>query len=743
MDQLTSQQPGDAELVQRALSAGNAGERATAFEAIADRYRSAVLRQCSWWFPDPEAAQDVGQITFEAALTLLADGKGPARPDKLGGWLIEIAKRRRQEYRRRANPEGVSWAVLPEDRTLDDLADDEEPRSGSAVRRAHATRLVEAVVATLTERQQQMYQLRFVQELTGRQAAAQLEITDKAASNEATIVQNLIADGFGALILFQEGRTYCADLAQIIDSTVGIAVGTAAFSSVLREQITRHFGTCATCGKCRTCNDKRRELVGPYVPGLIPILFAAGFRDRIDKTIRRLTQDVPQSQSPDPDSRADLAVVALAPSAKRHQLSATVLSVPRSQSARRARPRRRENARVLVGGVAAALLVALALIVALVVRPGSGSPPLASVQAVSAADVLPAIVYQSGNALELRHGAAPPRTLATLPAGTSASSLTWSWDGRYLAYIAEADSSAPEQLQTHRQLNVLNMAAGTARTWPCGLCSRAAFLGTHILVDSAGSNDTLSAYPVGGGTPTIVTIHGLQTPDGAAIALLGSTPHDAAAVFYISDYNQLGGDDYLYATTLSGRATVFGAGPLSAVPNGTQAPDDLSSLIATSPDHSLLAYGGALLDLSCQDSDSVTVLDLRSDTFRTFPLPRTAADAMRVQSVWVSADDTIYASAWTQPAHCTMMSDLVPIGAAQLQVYQLINGQWVPTGMTSTMGSGGPNGWTATASGTVNVSTDTRGSVRVVATYGTVTVSSGATHVNLGASGAFVFAPAP
>lgn len=302
MEQLTSQPTGDADLVHTALSAQTAPERTAAFEAIAGRYRSEVLRQCSWWFPNPDAAQDVGQITFEAAFRLLANGKGPARPDKLGGWLIEIAKRRAKAYRRRASPPGVTWAVLPEDRSLDDLGDDEEPRSGSAVRRAHATRLVEAVVATLTERQQQVYQLRFVQELTGRDAAGQLGITEKTASNLATNVQALIADGFGALILFQEGRAYCTDLARIIDTTTAAAGGTATFSTELRARITRHFGTCPTCDDCRTCDNKRRDLVGPYVPGLIPILFAARFRDRIDEAIRRIaqepSQDRPRRQDP-------------------------------------------------------------------------------------------------------------------------------------------------------------------------------------------------------------------------------------------------------------------------------------------------------------------------------------------------------------------------------------------------------------------------------------------------------------
>jgi Sigma-70, region 4 len=142
--------------------------------------------------------------------------------------------------------------------------DDEEPRSGSARRRAHATRLVEMVVTTLTARQQQVYQLRYVGELTGRQVAEQLGISDKTASNENAPDE----------------------------------VGTTAFTTALRERIVRHFDNCNICDDCRTCNTKRRELVGPYVPATIPILFAADLHDRITEMIDRITRQA----DPDPHS---------------------------------------------------------------------------------------------------------------------------------------------------------------------------------------------------------------------------------------------------------------------------------------------------------------------------------------------------------------------------------------------------------------------------------------------------------
>jgi RNA polymerase sigma factor (sigma-70 family) len=374
---MEQQQPADAELVRRAISAATAQARTAAFEGIADRYRLVVLRQCARWFPDPEAAQDVGQAAFEAAFTLLAAGKGPDRPEKLAGWLIEIARRRGQEYVRKANPATVRRAVLPEGQSLDDQEDDQESRSGSAVRLAHATRLVELVVATLTERQQQVYHLRFVQELRGRQVAERLGIADKAASNEITQVQSLIAYGFGALILLQEGRTYCPGLARILDSAQAAAVGTETFTTELRQRIVRHFDNCKICDDCRTCSNKRRELAGPYVPALIPILFAAEFRDRITETIHRVTAHAGHSPPSHPGPGTPAAAAAGTETAARTGAGdalGTGLPQPGRRPATRIRRLvRRRRVRPPIVVTLAVVFLAAAGIVAAVILASTGS----------------------------------------------------------------------------------------------------------------------------------------------------------------------------------------------------------------------------------------------------------------------------------------------------------------------------------------------------------------------------------
>ena len=257
---MAREQPTDSELVRRALAARDMQARTAAFEAIADRHRPMVLRWCSRKLPTPEAAQDVGQNTFQAAFQKLAAGEPPEQPEKLAGWLIEIAQLRCLEYLRKNAPR--QWAPLPLNQAFEDLVDDDEPRSGSAVRRAHALRLVRAVVATLTERQQQVYRLRFEQELTCREIAGRLGTTGKTASNEATQVQGLVAAGFGALIFAQEGRPHCRDLGRILDQA-GFTGAGPGFTTALRKRIIRHFEDCAACDKCRICNEKRDQLLVP------------------------------------------------------------------------------------------------------------------------------------------------------------------------------------------------------------------------------------------------------------------------------------------------------------------------------------------------------------------------------------------------------------------------------------------------------------------------------------------------
>jgi RNA polymerase sigma factor (sigma-70 family) len=275
----------DVQLVAGACNARVAAERDAAFGAIAERYCRLVLDWCGWRLHDPGAAMDVGQMTFEAAFASFKQGKGPDDPRKLAQWLIGIAKNRRLEYLRQERRAGT--AALPGNLSFDDLPDDAESRSGRAERSAHVQRLLKTVVATLEERDRLIYKLRFEQELAGRDVAKHLGVKEKTGSNEVTKVQHLVVDGFGALILAREGRPYCRDLARILDEAAFTGEN---YTSALRQRLVRHFSTCTTCDNCAICARKRRELVRPYVPGVIPALFGAEFGKRITAAINRASQ---------------------------------------------------------------------------------------------------------------------------------------------------------------------------------------------------------------------------------------------------------------------------------------------------------------------------------------------------------------------------------------------------------------------------------------------------------------------
>jgi RNA polymerase sigma factor (sigma-70 family) len=372
----------DAELVRRAISAhGDPGQLAPVFEAIAERYCDTVLRWCAGKGLDHQAAQDVGQTVFEEAFTSLAGGRGPKQADMLGRWLAGFVRNRALSYFRQHSLTG--HALLPADASLEDLPDDQENRSGYAVRLAHASKLVSVVVASLEERHREIYRLYFVEHLTGRQIAERLAINEKTASNRVTRVQQVVAEGFGALILAQEGRPYCTVLAGLLDAAQVQVITEKNFTAALRTRIVRHFDSCDKCDRCQVCADKRKQLVGPYTPALIPMLFGAEFRDRIGAVIRQVCG----RQEP-PDQR------------------------PRRRG-------RRPLRRAPVAAGAAVLVVILVVAAVLVIRPG-GSHPAVPGKAAAAAAGAPA-----GHWRELR-------TLAD-PGSGSPSALAVSSDGSHLA----------------------------------------------------------------------------------------------------------------------------------------------------------------------------------------------------------------------------------------------------------------------------------------------------------------------
>jgi RNA polymerase sigma factor (sigma-70 family) len=252
----------EVELARRIINSKNKKERNAALTVMVRQYDQVVTRFCAGMLSDPDAALDAAQNTFAHALTRLGEGRGPTlsddrRRDELSAWLHIIARGNCiRLLRRRAQ-------VFLSDVSVDDLPDDVEWRTGEAARRAYVQRLIDSVVATLTERQTQIYGLRFVEELSIRQIAERLDVSPRTAGNEVGILQALIADGVSALILAREGRDYCPDLGHILDEET---FTDERFTSNLRNRIIRHFSTNKLGDACPICSSLRHQLLAPYSP---------------------------------------------------------------------------------------------------------------------------------------------------------------------------------------------------------------------------------------------------------------------------------------------------------------------------------------------------------------------------------------------------------------------------------------------------------------------------------------------
>jgi RNA polymerase sigma factor (sigma-70 family) len=290
-------QPSDAELVERALGPASSQDREQALKAIYDKHAQDVLGLCGYWLHDPDAAMDAAQSAFEVMLEDLPTLRDPG---KLGPWLRGIAKHRCQEVWRQRGRIG--------DYPDQDLEDAEHEVKASRRRKAEVDRMLDVVAASLTERQEQIYQLVLRQDLRGRALATQLGISEKEANDATYENQALLADGFGAYVLARDGRRYCANLGRILDQS---GWDGQTFQRVLRLRILRHLDDCPKlCDDCAICNPQKRKLIAAYTPVTVPILIAGALRDRIYRLIEQLTAPSGPGDPGDPGGPGTAGAVA-------------------------------------------------------------------------------------------------------------------------------------------------------------------------------------------------------------------------------------------------------------------------------------------------------------------------------------------------------------------------------------------------------------------------------------------------
>jgi RNA polymerase sigma-70 factor, ECF subfamily len=156
----------------RLLDALRARQR-EACEAFVDAHYRGVFRLFVWLSNDTELAADLTQETF-AAFWQSIDPRDRAPIPDLKAWLYGIARNRWRKWCRDAAPPG---AALEEALDLPD----ERPGPEALAMAALETDAVARAVAALPSDYQEAFVLRVFQELTYRQIAAALAISEELA----------------------------------------------------------------------------------------------------------------------------------------------------------------------------------------------------------------------------------------------------------------------------------------------------------------------------------------------------------------------------------------------------------------------------------------------------------------------------------------------------------------------------------------------------------------------------------
>ena len=160
--------PSDEEtLVERAQA-----DRA-AFAAVYDHFFRRVYNYVRYRVGSPEAADDVTAQIFEQVLRHLPEYQ--PRRGLFSAWLFRIARNAiYDDLRRRRRHPPLSLAALG-DRASDQF--DPEQQVEDRLRRAH----ILGVIATLSEREQEVIALKFGAELSNRQIADLLKLSESNA----------------------------------------------------------------------------------------------------------------------------------------------------------------------------------------------------------------------------------------------------------------------------------------------------------------------------------------------------------------------------------------------------------------------------------------------------------------------------------------------------------------------------------------------------------------------------------
>ncbi|WP_328557760.1 RNA polymerase sigma factor [Streptomyces sp. NBC_00358] len=258
--------------------------RADVYTVIAERHGPVVLRFVAGRV-DADDAPDIVQDTFVDAFRYFDQYTTLGPPYRLEAWLVEVARRRVLKYWSRGRKERPGTA----DGAVEELKERERvvEAGHDLIRLEEVHRLLGTVFESLDDEQRDLYRLRNLGGLTGREIAVRRGEDPNAVSKTCTRLDKLVAKRFHVLLLVRDGGSRCAALGELLAEHE--RQNGPGYTAALAERVVEHYSTCRTCGNCSVCRTTQQRLIWQAAPVAIPVVLAAAFRERVELAVQEVS----------------------------------------------------------------------------------------------------------------------------------------------------------------------------------------------------------------------------------------------------------------------------------------------------------------------------------------------------------------------------------------------------------------------------------------------------------------------
>lgn len=235
------------------LAVGDPAGLEAAYTAYADRihdYARYMLR-----FSSPDTAADVTQDTF---LIALAKAGSLRDPNRFRPWLYAIA---RNECLRVIRSTKRATPIDPED--TEHLTAEGSPDMSTGLAGDDLRVLVHAAAEGLSPKDREVFELGLRHDLSGRDVARALGVSDNAAHAMLSRVRSQFEKALGALMVARQGRGSCPTLDEMLSGWDG------RFQPLWRKRVARHIADCDACATV-----EKREMSPAALLAVTPFLAA-------------------------------------------------------------------------------------------------------------------------------------------------------------------------------------------------------------------------------------------------------------------------------------------------------------------------------------------------------------------------------------------------------------------------------------------------------------------------------------